>query len=173
MGLGIGQASSLPPLPEPALHPCFVSEVIFRPKASSGACLAHVSEQSCFMMQGAHMVEIPLTHPVEQTTGLHEAPDMGWNSVLLIPWDLSSCLSPLSPWKELLWPHQQLLPFLCWVGQSGLGCLPYSSVRSGVEVIPEGAEKAPLHLINELQGGQQRGRAVACAALICPPSSPS
>lgn len=86
MGLGIGQASSLPPLPEPALHPCFVSEVIFRPKASSGACLAHVSEQSCFMMQGAHMVEIPLTHPVEQTTGLHEAPDMGWNSVLLIPW---------------------------------------------------------------------------------------
>lgn len=51
--------------------------------------------------------------------------------------------------------------------------MPSTSVRSGVEVIPKGTEKAPLHLINALQGGWQGGRAVACAALFCSPSSPS
>jgi hypothetical protein len=83
-GLGIGQASSLPPLPEPALHPCFVSEVTFHPKASNRACPDHISKQSCFMIQGAHIVEIQLTYPVEQIPGLHEAPDMGCNSIFLV-----------------------------------------------------------------------------------------
>lgn len=92
VGLGIGQASSLP---------CFISEVTFHPEAGSRACPAHVSEQSCLMKQDPHMVETQLTHPVEQTTGFHEASDMGWSTALLVPWDLSSCLPPTSPWKKL------------------------------------------------------------------------